>query len=62
MLQPKAMTAPVDLTKHPGKQQHQRRNGAQDRCPERDEWAVDPTKLKATNPWQQGGAEYLGGV
>ncbi|MGB7570531.1 MAG: hypothetical protein WBL87_02115 [Methanothrix sp.] len=23
---------------------------------------VDPTKLKAVNPWQQGGAEYLGGV
>ena len=23
---------------------------------------VDPTKLKATNPWQQGGAEYLGGI
>jgi hypothetical protein len=23
---------------------------------------VDPTKLKATNPWQQGGSEYLGGI
>jgi hypothetical protein len=23
---------------------------------------VDPAKLKAVNPWQQGGAEYLGGV
>ena len=23
---------------------------------------VDPTKAKTTNPWQQGGAEYLGGV
>ena len=23
---------------------------------------VDPTKLKAVNPWQKGGAEYLGGV
>ena len=22
----------------------------------------DPTKAKATNPWQQGGEEYLGGV
>jgi len=23
---------------------------------------VDPTTLKAVNPWQQGGAEYLGGI
>ena len=23
---------------------------------------VDPTKLKATDPWKQGGAEYLGGI
>ncbi len=23
---------------------------------------VDPAALKAVNPWQQGGAEYLGGV
>jgi len=23
---------------------------------------LDPTKLKATDPWKQGGAEYLGGI
>ena len=23
---------------------------------------VDPTKLKAADPWKQGGAEYLGGI